>query len=105
MYDLTILGKNIKRYRQFCGLTQQDLAAKVGLTKHTISKIELGKQKNPGLKYLITISQELNVELEQLFMVDPEEKVIKLVISDQNARSLEKLFNEIIIRLAKKEEK
>lgn len=94
MYDLRILGQNLKRYRQFCGLTQEELAKKVGLTKDTISKIELGKQKNPGLKYLAAISQELDLNLAELFMADPEEKVIKLVISDQNFQALEKLFKD-----------
>lgn len=92
MYDLRILGRNLKRWRQFRGLTQEELAKKVGITKDTISKIELGKQENPGLKYLILISQELNVELEQLFMDDPEEKFINLIISDKNFESLEKIF-------------
>ncbi|MCK4827850.1 helix-turn-helix domain-containing protein [bacterium] len=105
MYDLKILGRNIKRCRQVRGLTQEDLAKKVGLTKDTISKIELGKQENVGLKYLISISRELNVELEQLFMADPESKFIKLVISDQNARNLKRIFNEIVSRFTKKEGK
>jgi len=102
MKELETLGRNIKRYRQFKELTQTELAAKVGLNKDTISKIELGKLKNPGLKHLTRISQELNVTLEELFM--EEAKFIKLVISDQNARSLERIFNEITRRLAKKEE-
>ncbi len=105
MYDLRILGRNLKRCRKVRGLKQQDLAKKVGLTKYTISKIELGKQENVGLKYLISISRELNVELEQLVMADPEARFIKLVISDENARSLEKLFDGIAIIFAKREEK
>jgi len=92
MSERAILEKNIKRYRLFKGLTQEDLAKKVGLTKDTISKIELGKQGNLGMKYLILIQEELDVTMGELFMRDPEEKVIKFVISDKNFESLEKLL-------------
>ena len=105
MYDLKILGRNIKRYRQLKGLMQQELAKKVGLTKDTISKVELGKQENIGVKYLILIQEELDVAMQELFMEHHEEKVIKLVISDQNARNLKRIFNEIVSRFTKKEGK
>ena len=104
MDEREILGKNIRRYRLLKGLTQGDLAKKVGLTKDTISKIELGEQKNPGLKYLVLIHRELDISMEELFMADPSTKIIKLVLSDQNVQSLERIFNEIIKRLEKKEE-
>jgi len=80
--------------RKLKGLTQEDLATKVHLTKDTISKIERGKQENPGLKHLISIHEELDVAMEELFMVDPEAKIIKLVISDKNFENLEKLFKD-----------
>ena len=98
-----ILGENIRRYRQFKGLKQEDLAKKVGLTNYTISNIELGKQPNVGLKYLILIHKELGVGMVELFMEDPEARFIKLVISDENVQSLKPLFAEIIRILAKKE--
>lgn len=104
MKETEILGKNIRRYRQFKGLTQTDLAKKVGLDKDAISKIELGERKNPGLKHLILIHRELDVSMEELFMEDPTTKFIKLVLSDQNIQSIERIFNEITRRLAKKEE-
>ncbi|MBA7710754.1 hypothetical protein ES703_119700 [subsurface metagenome] len=55
MYDLKILGRNIRRWRQFRGLTQQELAAQVGLGKDTISRVELAKQRNIGSNYLLRI--------------------------------------------------
>lgn len=74
MYDLKIFGRNLKRYRCFRGLTQEDLAKKVGISKDTISKIEVGKQKNFGLKHLILICELLDVTIEQLFVKDPKVK-------------------------------
>ena len=101
MYDLKILGRNIKGARQLKGLTQKELAKKVGLTSDTISKIERGKQENIGMRYLILIQEELDVAMEELFMVDSEARVIKLVISDKNFENLEKLFKgkEFVIKL------
>lgn len=74
MYNLTIFGRNLKRYRQWRGLTQQELAAKVGLGKDTISRIELAKQENVGFKYVILICKELDVKVEKLFTRDPKVK-------------------------------
>jgi len=102
MDEKKILGKNIKRLRQVKGLTQKDLAKKVGLTKDTISKIERGEQENVGSKYLISICRELNVTMEELFMEHPEEKVIKIVFSKQNIRSVERIISEIKSILAEK---
>ncbi len=96
MSEREILAKNLRRYRQVKGLTQKDLAEKVSLAKDTISLIELGKQSNPGMKSLILISRALDIELFQLFMEDPESLTIKLIVSDQNLRSLERLFDEIV---------
>jgi len=101
MYDLKILGRNVKGSRQLKGLTQKDLAKKVGLTSDTISKIERGKQENIGMRYLILIQEELGVAMEELFMVDPEARITKLVISDKNFENLERLFKgkEFVIKL------
>ncbi len=98
MNELEILAKNVKRYRQVKGLTQEYLSEKVGVAKETISLIELGNRKNPGLKNLISISRELDIELFQLFMADPESLTIKLIVSDQNLRNARRLLDEIVKR-------
>ncbi len=102
MNEREILGKNIKRYRQVKGLMQQDLAKKVGLTKYTISNIELGKQENPGLKCLVSISQELDVCLKELFMEDANCIPLIIVASDRNIKTLKKMFVEFKRILADK---
>ena len=97
MKEVEILGKNIKRFRLVKGLTQEDLAKKVGLSKDTISKIELGKQENPGFKYLTLIGQELDVSLEELFLEDPKRIKLELVVSDKNVPTVKaaiEVFNK-----------
>ncbi len=107
MKEKETLAFNLKRLRQFKGLTQEDLAKKVGLTKDTISKIELGKQENVGFKYLIMICRQLDIGIEELFIRDARALPIKLVISDENVENIRRLFGQaeyvIQIKTGKKE--
>jgi len=107
MREKETLAFNLKRLRQFKGLTQEDLAKKVGLTKDTISKIELGKQENIGFKYLITICRELDIAIEELLIRDSSALPIKLVLSNENVENIRKLFGQaeyvIQIKTGKKE--
>ncbi|MBA7714410.1 hypothetical protein ES703_123432 [subsurface metagenome] len=58
MDEREVLAKNLKRYRSSKGLSQKDLGIKVGMRAEPISNIELAKQRNIGLKYLILICRE-----------------------------------------------
>ena len=84
MDEKEIIAKNLRRYRQVKGLKQMDLAAKVGLSKDTICKIERGKQENIGMKFLTAICRELNISIEELFMEDPKSIKLELVVSNKN---------------------
>lgn len=94
MDEREILAKNLKRYRSSKGLSQKDLGTKVGMRAETISNIELAKQRNIGLKYLILICRELNIALEELFMKNPDSVPLKLVISDENVQVIKEVFNQ-----------
>ena len=98
------LAKNLKRYRQFKGLTQSELGKIVGLTKDTISKIEVGKQENIGLKYLELICKELNIGVEQLFLKEAQVKPIQIIISDKNAKAIIRIINQVMNVLREREE-
>jgi len=104
MDELGVLGQNLRRLRMGKGMTQVELARKVGLTKETVSKIELGKQKNPGVGYLVLICKELDIKMEELFMEEPEARFIKITLSDANARAIGEIFSQVQKILPKKEE-
>ena len=55
------------------GLTQQQLAEKIGITRQTISLIEKGKY-NPTLKLCLSICDIVQKSLDELFWVDKEER-------------------------------
>jgi len=92
MKESEILATNLKRHRQFKGLTQKQLGERVGLSRDSISKIELGKYENPGMKYLINICRELDVAIEELLMENPQKLRIDIIVSDKNVKVIEAII-------------
>lgn len=72
-YYYNIIRQNIKKYRKEAGLTQQELADKVGITMNYLSKIESQKM-NRGFTIVIIgrIADALEIDIRKLF--DPIEK-------------------------------
>lgn len=66
---LVKLGKNIKRYRLDAGLTQEELANKIGAHQTYIGKLELG-MINPSTRRLFEISRALDITIPDLFDFD-----------------------------------
>jgi putative transcriptional regulator len=63
------LDNKVKIARVKIGLTQQQLADKVGVTRQTISLIEKGKY-NPSLNLCLQICYEVDSKLDEIFWVD-----------------------------------
>ena len=61
----------LKQYRQQKELTQEQLAAKVGVRRETIMRLEKA-QYNPSLKLAIDISRAVGAPIEEIFLF-PEE--------------------------------
>lgn len=59
---MLLFGKRLREIRTKQGLTQQQLADRVGLTKTSISCYESGS-RTPTLDTLIDLANELNIEL------------------------------------------
>lgn len=60
------MKNNVKLERMKKGIAQQDLAKRVGVTRQTIGLIEKGDY-NPTLSLCITIAEELELTLNDLF--------------------------------------
>lgn len=60
------IGLNIKKYRNDLGLTQQQLADRLGMSLNFIGKIEVGYDR-PSLYTLIDIADNLEIPLKNLF--------------------------------------
>ena len=57
----------LKQYRQRRGLTQEQLAALVGVRRETIMRLEKA-QYNPSLKLAVEISRAVGASIEELFL-------------------------------------
>lgn len=60
------LKTKIKIYRENAGLTQSELAEKVGARRETIVHLENGKY-NPSLKLAMDIAKVFQVTVEEMF--------------------------------------
>lgn len=63
------LGRNLRKYRKECNLTQEQLAEKVGIHPTYVGKLESGKN-NPSVKMLFKISRALKIKLSNVFDFD-----------------------------------
>jgi putative transcriptional regulator len=63
------MHNRIKVLRATKGLTQSELAKKVGVRRETIVFLEKGKY-NPSLKLAYHISQEFNLSIEEVFVLE-----------------------------------
>ena len=66
MEDKLVLKNNVKIVRMEKGLSQQDLADMVGVSRNTISSIETG-QFSPNAKLALVICIALEKKFEELF--------------------------------------
>lgn len=66
------MKNQVKVGRVKVGMTQQELADAVGITRQTVSLIEKGKY-NPSLKLCLQICYVVNARLNEIFWVEMED--------------------------------
>jgi transcriptional regulator with XRE-family HTH domain len=62
-------GEKIRRLRLKTGMSQEGLAQRVGVTTHTIWRLENGPTFNPRLETLRALAKALGVPLKELLDV------------------------------------
>ena len=62
------IRNQVRRHRVAEGMTQQDLAARVGVTRQTILSIEKGKY-TPSVALALCLAKVLDVSVETLFQL------------------------------------
>ena len=63
------LPKHLKQYRLDAGLSQEDLARRIFVTRQTISNWERGKTY-PDIQSLLLLSEQLDVTIDELVKGD-----------------------------------
>ncbi|MFQ5891076.1 MAG: helix-turn-helix transcriptional regulator [Gemmatimonadota bacterium] len=73
MRPLHEVRNHVRRHRlQLDGLTQQELADRVGVSRQTILSIERGRY-NPSVGLALRLAETFGVPVEALFEIDREE--------------------------------
>ena len=77
-----MVGKNIKKYREQKGMTQDALAEKLNVTRQALSNWERGKTQ-PDIDTLQRISEMLEVSVEELiYGHKTDEKSTNIIITN-----------------------
>lgn len=63
------MKNNVREFRIFSGLTQEELANKVGVTSRTIISLEKGKYK-PSIMLAYKLSLIFNESIEYIFKLE-----------------------------------
>ena len=63
---MSTIGKNIKRFRQDKGLSQDRLSKLADLSLNTVVKIELEESQNPTIETIQRIAKALEVSVDDL---------------------------------------
>ena len=64
--EKTIIGDNIRKYRNKLGISQDILSKRANLAFHTIAKIEAGSTPDPRIETVKKIADALGVSLDDL---------------------------------------
>ena len=78
------IGSVIRKYRKECGLTQEEMAKRLGVTTPAVNKWENGNT-NPDIELLAPIARLLHISLDTLLSF--QEKVSELQYADLADRS------------------
>lgn len=65
-----LVGENVRRLRQAAGISQAELAVRLGVDRAYISGLEKGT-RNPTVVTLWHVSQALNVDMREFFAPQP----------------------------------
>lgn len=64
--ELSTIAKNIKKYRNKLGISQDKLSKLASVTLHTLTKIETGATPDPRIETLKKIAKGLSVSVDDL---------------------------------------
>jgi transcriptional regulator with XRE-family HTH domain len=72
-----VIGKKLKQLRKSKGMTQEDVAERVRITRSTISNYEIGR-RTPHLKDLSALASVFGVGLDY-FGISPKDEAFDLI--------------------------
>ena len=92
--SMACLGKRIKQAREQAGITQEELAGSIGISRAAIARYELGEIE-PKIRNLVLLAEHLNVSTDYLLGVNSTEQSDVLDLSYDAVIALKKLIEEL----------
>ena len=92
VYKVEGLGERIKKCRQELGLTQEDLAGRLGIGRSSMATYERGAEAPPYGR-LIRIANELNVSTDYLLGYEMDSQLDLSGIDEDNKENVIKLVD------------
>ena len=83
-------GENLIRFRKKSGLSQEEVAAKLGVSRQTVSKWELGETL-PDIQQTKKLSTLYHITLDELVELDLQVKEIQEVIEKTTEETQKKI--------------
>ncbi len=92
---MSIIGESIRKLRKAKGLTQTELAEKLGTTQYVITNYERGAN-NPTAAKIPEIAKALGVTLEEVYGLSGSEGAVEQKGSSKRREiQLQKIFSEL----------
>ena len=89
------LALNLKKNRQKCGLTQEKLAEKAGISAHYLAMVEVAK-KFPTPEMLDKLADALDIETVQLFDISATPEGVLLQLQQSIISNIEHIVSVTI---------
>jgi transcriptional regulator with XRE-family HTH domain len=99
-----ILANNLRSNRRKCGLSQEKLAEKAGISTQYIAMIELSRQF-PTPEMLDRIAKALEVEAYELFSVPPSPEDAMERLHQAIVKDIERVVTETIEKISAEKNK
>jgi len=82
---LSIVGENIRYFRQLKGMSQEELVKKSGISRDVLSRIENGK--NISLDNLLIIAKALGIEPWALLITKEKRNIFETFLKELSERT------------------
>ncbi len=91
-----VLAGNLRVLRELRGLSQLELAEKVGVSRRTVARLEAGDIADPGVEQVRSLARELGVTLPTL--IDERLTLVRLPLPESKAQLVDPEALERMLR-------
>ena len=98
------LGENVRKLRKRCHLTQDELAACIGIDQKRVSKIERGEAR-PNLTLCLKMANAFQVSVDALLDGVVEYEMVQPVLTDTSEQLLAQELLQVVKRYIREAEK